>query len=58
MDFLMHRLRWHHHIELKIKEPFKLNNDFTARYARAIMMSEPDLSDFFQVRKLRSRGSK
>ena len=54
---LFERLRWWHHIELKSKEPFVLNNDFTSRYARAIMMCEPDLSCFFEVRKLRSKGS-
>ena len=33
---------------------FKLNNDFTSRYARLIMQQEPDLEDFFEVRVLRS----
>jgi hypothetical protein len=55
---IFERLRWFHHIELKSKEPFTLNNDFTARYARAIMQFESDLCDFFEVRKLRSRGTK
>ena len=58
IDFLFHRLRWHYRIELKDKSPFKLDDHFTSRYARAIMMCEPDLSDFFEVRKLRSKGSK
>jgi hypothetical protein len=57
IDFLMHRLRWYHHVELKSTEPFKLNDQFSSRYARAIMLMEPDLCDFFQVRKLRSKGS-
>jgi hypothetical protein len=55
---LFERIRWWHHIELKSKEPFLLNNDFTSRYARAIMLFEPDLCDFFEVRKLRSKGAK
>ena len=54
---LFERLRWWHHIELKSKEPFLLNNDYTARYARAIMLCEPDLKDFFETRKLRSKGA-
>jgi hypothetical protein len=53
MKALFERLRWWHHIELKSKEPFLLNNDFTSRYARAIMRFEPDLCDFFKVRGLR-----
>lgn len=57
IDFLYHRLRWYHIVELKSKEPFKLNDHYTSRYARAIMRFEPDLCDFFQVRKLRSKGA-
>lgn len=57
MKAVFERLRWFHHIELKSKEPFVLNNNFTSRYARAIMRFEPDLCDFFVVRKLRSKGS-
>jgi hypothetical protein len=53
---LFERLRWYHHVELKSKEPFLLNNNFTSRYARLIMKQEPDLSDFFEVRKLRPRS--
>jgi hypothetical protein len=58
IDFLMHRLRWHYHIELRSKEPFKLNNNFASRYARAIMLCEMDLADLFEVRKLRSKGAR
>jgi hypothetical protein len=50
---IFERARWFHHIELRSKEPFVLNNNFTSRYARAIMMCEPDLKEFFEVRKLR-----
>lgn len=33
-------------------DPFKLNNDFTSRYARKIMAREPDLAGFFDLREL------
>jgi hypothetical protein len=36
-------------------DDFKLNNDFTSRYARLLMQSEPELEGFFEVRELRSR---
>jgi hypothetical protein len=36
-------------------DDFKLNNDFTSRYARLLMQSEPELDGFFEVRELRSR---
>lgn len=49
------RMRWHVYIELKQKEEgFKLNDHFTSRYARLIMEQEPDLADFFEIRRLRS----
>lgn len=54
MKALFERLRWWHRIELKSKEPFLLNNNFTSHYARLIMRTEPDLFDFFEVRKLRA----
>jgi hypothetical protein len=53
IDFLMHRLRWYYHIELKTKEAFKVNNSYSSRYARYIMQFEPDLVGMFEVRKLR-----
>jgi hypothetical protein len=52
---LFERLRWWHNIELRSEEPFVLNNDFTSRYARAIMLCEPDLKEFFELRKLRPK---
>lgn len=34
--------------------PFKLNNNFTAYYARLIERQEPDLAGFFQMRSTKS----
>jgi hypothetical protein len=58
MDAIFHRLRWHHNIERKSAEPFKLNDHFTSFYARLIMQREPDLCDFFEIREQRSKGKK
>lgn len=33
---------------------FKINNNFTSRYARLIMTQEEDLAGFFQTRTLRT----
>lgn len=33
---------------------YKLNDHYRSRYARLIMAQEPDLSDVFEVRELRS----
>jgi len=54
MDALFHRLRWHYNVEHKSKEPFKMNDHFTSRYARLIASREPDLAKFFECRKLRN----
>lgn len=35
-------------------EPFRLNNNYTARYARLLMDQEPELADVFETRVLRS----
>lgn len=35
-------------------EPWKLNNNFTSRYARLIAAQEPDLADLFETRELRA----
>lgn len=56
MDAIFHRLRWHYNIEHKSKEPFVLNDHFTSHYSRLVMSREPDLSDFFEIRKQRSKG--
>jgi hypothetical protein len=34
-------------------EDFRLNNNFTARYARAIMAAHPDLAGVYETRELR-----
>jgi hypothetical protein len=58
MKALVERLRWHMTVERKSTEPFKIDNSLTSRYARAIMLCEPDLASFLEVRKLRSKGAK
>lgn len=35
-------------------EDFKLNNDYTSRYARLLMEREPDLEGLFATRELRA----
>lgn len=57
MKALIERLRWHMTVERQCTDPFKINNDFSSRYARYIMALEPDLDGFLEVRKLRSKGS-
>lgn len=37
-------------------DSFKLNNNYTALYARKIMLENPELDGFFSTRKRRSRS--
>lgn len=48
-------LRWDFYTTTtSLTEKFKLNNNFRSRYARRIVDNEPDLSDVFQLRALKS----
>jgi hypothetical protein len=51
---LWERLRWHFQIEKGMGEDFKLNNNFSSRYARKMMKEHPELADFFELRVLRA----
>lgn len=53
MKMLFEVLRWQW--SMATADPaseFKLNNNYTSRYARLIMDNEPDLAGIFEVRKL------
>ena len=50
MKQLFERLRWEYAIQTQ-GEAFRLNNNFTAHYARLVMHREPDLRDFFETRE-------
>ena len=47
-------LRWQRHIAADEHEPYRLNNDYRSRYARAVMEWEPDLDGVFDLRELRA----
>ena len=50
---LWERARWEFTWERQDSE-YKLNNNFTSRYARLIAKREKDLADAFEFRKLRT----
>lgn len=52
---IFERLRWFYRFET-VGEPFRLNNSFRSFYARLIMVSEPDLADFFETRTSQADG--
>lgn len=39
------------------EEPFKLNNNYTAHYARLLMRNYPDLKGIFELRERRKKAS-
>lgn len=50
---LLEVLRWRSDIKTS-GDTFKINNDFTAHYARLLMQREPELQGFFELRRVRS----
>jgi hypothetical protein len=49
-DSVLHRLRWHYHIE-KGDRGFKCNNNWTAPLARWFLKRHPELPKFFELRE-------
>jgi len=49
---ILHRIRWHYHIEKGNRE-FKCNNNWTPDMARWFMRKHPDLDGFFVIRERR-----
>lgn len=50
MKALFERLRWISQVET-VGDPYRLNNNYTAFYARLLMESEPALRGFFETRE-------
>jgi hypothetical protein len=47
---IFERLRWHFAMET-VGDDFKLNNNYTAHYARKMMAEEPGFMGFFELRE-------
>ena len=50
---IYHRMRWHMDIEVK-GDDYKLNNNYSSRYARLLIQKFPEFEGFFETRTLRS----
>lgn len=55
LDGIFHVMRWEIAIRTKGDDQFRLNNSYTAMYARMVMEREPDLAGFFETRKQTSK---
>lgn len=54
IKLLIERLRWEYAMRTTRPEgEYAINNDYTSRYARLIMASNPDLAGIFELRRLR-----
>lgn len=50
MKMVAEQLRWQYAMKTR-GDQFKINNSYTAWYARRVMENEPDLADFFETRE-------
>lgn len=50
-DAIFHRIRWHMNIETRSDEDFKLNDHFTALYARLFRQDHPEHAGLFETRR-------
>lgn len=55
MKAVFERLRWWSNVEATTGDAFKLNNNWTSRYARLVMKNEPELTGFFETRARRTK---
>jgi len=53
-DAILHRIRWFVVIETKGDEDFKLNCNWSSRYARKLIHQDKSWDEFFQTRTLNS----
>lgn len=54
---IINKIRWDQDISTK-GDPFLINNDFIALYARTLIHREPEFEKFFDLRKMKPRGRK
>lgn len=52
-DAILHRIRWFVSVET-VGEEYKLNDHYSAMYARKLIEDEPEFAGFFELRKTRS----
>lgn len=53
-DAILHRIRWHYAVNVDHDGGFKINNNFSSRYARKLAADDQRFAEFFEFRVLRS----
>ena len=56
-DAILHRIRWFVTIEQSPYEDYKINNNYSSRYARKFIEDFPQHAGFFKTRKLKKEIS-
>ncbi len=56
-DGILHVVRFHTAVNPNHDAGFKINNNFSSRYARLLAQNDERFADFFEFRRLRSVGS-
>jgi hypothetical protein len=51
---LFEALRFHHAVDSRPGDLYKLNNNYTSRYVRLLVEEQPEFEGFFETRKLKS----
>lgn len=51
-DGILHTVRFHHALTTKSDDGFKINNDFSSRYARKWARLHPEHAEFFHYRRI------
>jgi hypothetical protein len=52
MKAIYERLRWEYILQTD-DQPYRLNNIYTPYYARLLMVQEPELGGYFEIRKVK-----
>lgn len=54
-DAIIHRIRWHYAVNVDYQKngDFKMNNNFSSRYARKLIAESPSFDEFFETRELK-----
>jgi hypothetical protein len=52
MHTIMHRVRWHINIDTEDPDGYKMDNNYSSRYARLLAKEYPEFEGFFHTRKL------